>query len=151
MVLDARNADFGIGGYIAMMGQASRSSTTEDRIASVDLRTFTHWLGGGLAGFGPVLPFAKATTSAGNLFGGAVGVDQAFIMQMLIPAFEARGWTYDLATGQGTGLDIRGAARRGACALDQLKSGTLPMSPKVPCKAWRQTKISNGEWRHEQN
>ena len=51
-----------------------------------------------------------APTGAGNLFGGAVGVDQAFIMQMLIPAFEARGWTYDPATGEGTGLDIRGVA-----------------------------------------
>ena len=51
-----------------------------------------------------------APTGAGNLFGGAVGVDQAFIMQMLIPAFEAREWTFDPATGEGTGLDIRGVA-----------------------------------------
>lgn len=51
-----------------------------------------------------------APTGAGNLFGGSVGVDQAFIMQMLIPAFEARGWTFDPATGEGTGLDIRGVA-----------------------------------------
>jgi hypothetical protein len=28
----------------------------------------------------------------------------------LIPAFEARGWTFDPATGLGTGLDIRGVA-----------------------------------------
>jgi hypothetical protein len=41
-----------------------------------------------------------------------VGVDQAFIMQMLIPAFEARGWTFDPATGLGTGLDIRGREMR---------------------------------------
>jgi hypothetical protein len=50
-----------------------------------------------------------------------VGIDQAFIMQMLIPAFEARGWTFDPATGLGTGLDIRGVAqqsRRVAAAND---------------------------------
>jgi hypothetical protein len=51
-----------------------------------------------------------APTGAGNLLGAAVGIDQAFIMQMLIPAFEARAWTFDSATGEGTGLDIRGVA-----------------------------------------
>lgn len=51
-----------------------------------------------------------APTGSGNLLGAAVGIDQAFIMQMLIPAFEARGWTFDPATGLGTGLDIRGVA-----------------------------------------
>jgi hypothetical protein len=58
-----------------------------------------------------------APMSAGNLLCSTVGVDQAFIMQMLISAFEARGWTFDPATGLGTGLDICGAAqqsRRGA-------------------------------------
>jgi Ca2+-binding RTX toxin-like protein len=51
-----------------------------------------------------------APSGAGNLLGSAVGLDQAFIMQMLIPAFEARGWTFDPATGLGTGLDLRGVA-----------------------------------------
>ena len=51
-----------------------------------------------------------APTGSGNLLGAAVGIDQAFIMQMLIPAFEAQRWTFDPATGLGTGLDIRGVA-----------------------------------------
>jgi hypothetical protein len=34
------------------------------------------------------------------------------IMQVLIPAFEARGWAFDPATGLGTGLDIRGRKMR---------------------------------------
>ncbi|MGL5838519.1 MAG: calcium-binding protein, partial [Sphingorhabdus sp.] len=51
-----------------------------------------------------------APTGAGNLLGAAAPIDQAFIMQMLIPAFEARGWTFDPSTGEGTGLDIRGVA-----------------------------------------
>ncbi len=53
-----------------------------------------------------------APTGAGNLLGSAVGIDQAFIMQMMIPAFELRGWTFDPATGEGTGLDIRGVAQQ---------------------------------------
>lgn len=53
-----------------------------------------------------------APTGSGNLLGAAVGIDQAFIMQMLIPAFEAQRWTFDPATDQGTGLDIRGVAQR---------------------------------------
>jgi hypothetical protein len=56
-----------------------------------------------------------APTGSGNLLGAAVGIDQAFIMQMLIPAFEARGWTFDPATGLGTGLDIRGVAQQTRC------------------------------------
>ena len=51
-----------------------------------------------------------AATGGGNIFGSAVAIDQAFIFQNLLPAFEARGWTYDPATGRGTGLDIRGVA-----------------------------------------
>ncbi|MGL5837809.1 MAG: hypothetical protein ACRCY3_04835, partial [Sphingorhabdus sp.] len=51
-----------------------------------------------------------APTGAGNLLGAAAPIDQAFILQMLIPAFEARGWTFDPATGEGTGLDLRGVA-----------------------------------------
>jgi hypothetical protein len=51
-----------------------------------------------------------APTGTGNLFDSSVSIDQAFIMQMLIPAFEARGWTYDPVTNAGTGLDIRGVA-----------------------------------------
>ena len=42
-----------------------------------------------------------AASGDGNIFGAAVAIDQAFIFQNLLPAFEARGWTYDPATGLG--------------------------------------------------
>lgn len=53
-----------------------------------------------------------APRSADTLFDGAVGVDQAFIMQMPIPAFEEREWCHRVAANDNEAGAWRGAAFR---------------------------------------
>ena len=86
-----------------------------------------------------------APTGSGNLLGAAVGVDQAFIMQMLIPAFEARRWTFDPATGLGTGLDIWGVAH--ALSINEERSPRVVVAANDnQMSAWRAAAFRFAGW-----
>lgn len=77
-----------------------------------------------------------APTGSGNLLGAAVGIDQAFIMQMLIPAFEGREWTFDPATGLSTGLDIRSVSHALSVNEERMRSRRVAAANDNERGAW---------------